>query len=265
MVSRRGPSGGSRVIPYVVIPTYATIRSCGSLAGRRPFVQLRQSRTKGTIVVKFSSIVAACLLGFSLQGRLLGLSLSALLAAAPARVFAANTTEPALGTVAADFEPYFAAGRLVGCTLEWRNVLQDELDDNRLIVVDALLTFAIKGRQLAFSLKTRPSDAQQDSSGGLQTTAFSPVYAYPVFGNYSGAHKESFRYQCEGPGFCSAYTAADGIAAMIAAVSSGTFQVWYQRTPNSVDVPSPTRLETGPSSPVHAFGLCIMGILDQLK
>ena len=153
--------------------------------------------------------------------RSLGYIALALLIAFPGHALAANAPETTLGTVAADFEPYFVSGRLAGCTLEWRNVLRDELNGNRLIVVDALLTFLIKGQLPAFSLKVRPSDARQDSNGDLRTTAFSPVYAYPVFGNYSGAHKERFRYQCDGPGFCAAYTAADGIAAMVAAVSGG--------------------------------------------
>jgi hypothetical protein len=188
-----------------------------------------------------------------------------LLMATPGHVFAASQPEPILGTVAADFEPYLSAGQVVGCTLEWRNLLKEELNNDRLVALDVLLTFIVKGQQPSFSLKTRPSDAQQDGRGRLRTAPFSPVYAYPVFGNYSGAHREAFRYQCDGQGFCAAYTAPEALTAMIAALGSGSFQVWYQRAPSSLDVPSPTQLETGPSSPVHAFGACMMGMLNQAK
>lgn len=172
------------------------------------------------------------------------------------------------GTRAIDFGEVRSGGRLIGCELDFDQLLLDTTGStpHPVFIVGAVSWLVPRPGHLGLTLHVLPKDISTGPDGTALETAFDPALAYATFGTQSTAGREAKRFRCENGGFCAITFDAALLSAAAKELRAG-FSVAYQRSPGSLDVQADVNMPT-PDQPetlkVASFSQCVVALVDSV-
>lgn len=129
-------------------------------------------------------------------------------------------------------------GNVHTCGVNYSVFVNDHIYKNGgyVMLVGSINMMYIKERTPFVTLKLQTADVLQTKSGQPQPQNFSPSYAYFFSRLGSSADKEIRTFECDGGGWCGAFTDMKTIEVAMDTVFGGSFSIAFTRPLGTTDV-----------------------------